>query len=125
MKPLSANKFFTFLTLFSSAGTLVCCALPALLVSIGAGAVLAGLAGNVPGLIWVSENKLAVFIFAGAMLAMNGFWMWKMRNAPCPIDPKQRDACLTGRKFSRRVYFLSVFIFLVGFFFAFLAPTLL
>ncbi|WP_373999526.1 hypothetical protein [Bdellovibrio bacteriovorus] len=125
MKSLSANKFFTFLTLFGSAGTLICCALPALLVSLGLGAVLAGLASEVPGLIWVSENKLEVFIFAGAMLALNGFWIWKNRNAPCPLDPKLRDACISGRKFSIRVYILSLVVFLTGFFFAFVAPNLL
>jgi len=114
------NKFVSFLTLFSSAGTLVCCALPALLVSLGMGAVLAGLANNVPGLIWVSEHKPEVFTFAGIMLALNGAWLWFNRNAPCPIDPALRDACISGRKFSKRVYFLSVLIFLTGFIFAFL-----
>nr|WP_295903223.1 hypothetical protein [uncultured Bdellovibrio sp.] len=124
MKLASTNKFFTFLTLFSSTGTLICCALPALLVSLGMGAVLAGLAGNVPGLIWVSENKLTVFVFAGIMLSFNGFLLWRNRNAPCPVDPKLRDACISGRKFSSRVYILSVLVFLTGFFFAFIAPKI-
>lgn len=118
------NSFFTYLTLFSSAGTLVCCALPALFVSLGMGAVLAGVATKVPGLIWISENKIGVFIFAAFMLAFNGAWMYRNRNAPCPIDPELRDACLTGRKFSARIYFLSVAVFLIGFFFAFIAPKL-
>ncbi|KHD90024.1 MAG: hypothetical protein OM95_00415 [Bdellovibrio sp. ArHS] len=124
MKSLSTNKFFTFLTLFGSASTLICCALPALLVSLGMGAVLAGVAAQMPGLIWVSENKMAVFIFAGSMLAFNGFWLWKNRNAPCPLDPQLRDACISGRKFSARVYILSLVVFLTGFFFAFIAPSL-
>ena len=114
------NRFFTFLTLFSSTGTLICCALPALLVSLGMGAVLAGLANNVPGLIWVSEHKPEVFTFAAVMLTINGVWLWSQRNAPCPLDPKLRDACISGRKFSKAVYFLSVAIFLIGFTFAFL-----
>ncbi len=121
MKPVSTNKFFDFLTLFSSAGTLICCALPALLVSLGLGAVLAGLTGNVPGLIWISEQKPQVFIFAAIMLTLNGLWLWISRNAPCPLDPALRDACISGRKFSRRVYFFSAAIFLTGFFFAFIA----
>ena len=125
MKPVSQNKFFTYLTLFSSAGTLVCCALPALLVSLGMGAVLAGLASNVPGLIWISEHKLAVFLFAGVMLAANGYGLWRNRNAPCPVEPALRDACISGRKFSKRVYTLSVLVFLTGFFFAFIAPIVI
>ncbi len=118
------NSFFNYLTLFSSASTLICCALPALFVSLGMGAVLAGVATKVPGLIWISEHKPQVFAFAAIMLAFNGLWMWKNRNAPCPIDPALRDACITGRKYSSRIYFLSVIIFLIGFFFAFLAPLL-
>ena len=120
----ASNRFVTFLTLFSSTGTLICCALPALLVSIGMGAVLAGLANNITGLIWVSEHKREVFGFAATMLLLNGVWLYKNRNAPCPIDPKLRDACISGRKFSTRVYIFSVAIFLIGFFFAFIAPNL-
>ena len=37
----SPSTLPAFLSLFTSTGTLVCCALPALLVSIGAGAVMA------------------------------------------------------------------------------------
>ncbi|MEK2687630.1 hypothetical protein [Bdellovibrio sp. GT3] len=118
------NSFVSYLTLFSSAGTLICCALPALLVSLGLGAVLAGLANNIPGLIWISEHKVQVFVFAAVMLAFNGGWLWYNRNAPCPIDPDLRDACIRGRKFSARVYAISVVVFLIGVFFAFIAPNI-
>ena len=118
------NSFFAYLTLFSSASTLICCALPALFVSLGMGAVLAGVATKVPGLIWISEHKVEVFVFAAVMLTFNGVWLWKQRNAPCPIDPDLRNACITGRKFSARVYAVSVIVFLIGAFFAFVAPTL-
>ena len=112
-----------YLTLFTSMGTLICCALPALLVSLGLGAVLAGLASNWPSLIWISEHKLQVFILAGAMLLFNGIIMWLNRNAPCPIDPKLRDACIRGRSFGKKIYFFSVIVFLTGFFFAYIAPN--
>lgn len=118
------NRVANFLTLFTSMSTLICCALPALLVSLGLGAVMAGLASNVPGLIWVSEHKLGVFIFAGSMLAMNGVWLWTQRNAPCPIDPELRDACLTGRRTSKIIYFVSLGVFATGTFFAYVAPRL-
>ena len=117
------ESFVNYLTLFGSMSTLICCALPALLVSLGLGAVLAGLAANVPALIWVSERKLQFFVFSGAMLALNGFMLWKNRNAPCPIDPKLREACIKGRKTGKIVYYSSVFIFLLGFFFAYVAPN--
>jgi len=115
------HKLLSFLTLFSSASTLICCALPALFVSLGLGAVLAGVVTKVPGLIWISEHKPGVFGFAGLMLAVNGVWLWAQRNAPCPLDTELRDACLRGRRFSKYTYYMSVVVFLVGFFFAFLS----
>ncbi len=113
---MDTKKIVSFFSLFTSMGTLLCCALPALLVSLGLGAVMAGLSANIPGLIWISENKLGVFVFAGLMLFGNGLLIWFNRNAPCPIDPELRDACISGRRISRNVYFVSLGIFLIGFF---------
>lgn len=118
------NSIVTYFALFGSLSTLICCALPALLVSLGLGAVMAGLATNVPGLIWISEHKPQVFLFAGSMLALNGLLLWNNRNAPCPIDPELRKACIRGRKMSAILYFVSLGIFLIGAFFAFIAPSL-
>lgn len=111
-----------YVLLLSSVGTLFCCALPALLVSLGLGAVMAGLASNVPGLIWLSENKTIVFSLAGILLVGNGLLLWINRNAPCPIDPKLREACIKGRRTSKIQYFVSLGIFLTGFVFAYVLP---
>lgn len=119
------NSLLTYLTLFSSMGTLICCALPALLVSLGLGAIMAGLVANVPGLIWLSEHKTEVFVFAGSLLMINGVLRFLNRNAPCPIDPILRQACIKSRKFASLVYWASILIFLVGVFFAFIAPQIL
>lgn len=118
------DSLVNYFTLFGSLSTLICCALPALLVSLGLGAVLAGLASNVPGLIWVSEHKAYVFSFSAVMLSLNGFMLWQSRNVPCPIDPKLKEACISGRKTSRNLYLISVLIFLTGFFFAYVTPFL-
>lgn len=118
------DSIINYFTLFGSFSTLICCALPALLVSLGLGAVLAGLASNMPALIWISENKIKVFAFAGVMLATNGFIFWNNRNAACPIDPKLRDACIKGRKVSRNLYILSLVIYFIGFLFAYIIPFL-
>ncbi|MCH8491418.1 MAG: hypothetical protein LAT81_16030, partial [Oceanicaulis sp.] len=72
------------LALFASAGTLICCALPALRVPIGAGAVMAGLATNMPGLIFLSAHKEWVFTIAALVLAAAFAMRWATRNAPCP-----------------------------------------
>lgn len=113
-----------YFMLFGSMGTLICCALPSLLVSLGLGAVMAGLASNIPGLVWISEHKTGMFLFAGAMLTFNGLLLWRNRNAPCPIDPKLRDACINGRRTSKIIYLVSLSILLVGAFFAYAAPQI-
>lgn len=123
--PGQPGKWLAFISLFTSTGTLICCALPALLVALGAGAALSTLISVVPGLVWVSEYKEVVFGVAGVMLAVSGWLQWKSRFAPCPVDPALRDACLRTRKTSRRIYLASVAIYVVGGFFAFLLPLLI
>ncbi len=126
MKPSTGNNhFLPFLSLFTSAGTLICCALPALLVTIGAGAALAGLVSTVPQLIWLSTYKIEVFAIAGLLLLATGFIQWKMRNAPCPVDPDLAASCMRMRSINKWVFMLSLFIYAVGFFFAFLAVKVL
>jgi hypothetical protein len=112
------------ISLFASSSTLICCALPALLVALGAGAALSGLVGAFPQIVWLSEHKVGLFIFAGLMLIASGGLQWFNRNAPCPIDPALRDACLRTRNLSLRVYWVSVAIYCVGGFFAFVLPLM-
>ncbi|MCU0951947.1 MAG: hypothetical protein MUC68_13040 [Burkholderiaceae bacterium] len=122
---MNAERSTALLSIFTSSGTLVCCALPALLVSIGAGAALSSLVATVPQIVWLSEHKNALFAVAGVMLAVAGAMQWRARTAPCPIDPAQRAACLSTRAWSRRIYLGSVGVFVTGAFFAYLAPLLL
>ena len=110
------------LSLFTSGSTLICCALPATLVAIGSAATLASLVSNFPQLIWISEHKGLVFGLAGAMLAMAGYLQWQARNAPCPADAALAAVCAKTRQNALRIYWLSVGIFAVGAFFAFVAP---
>ena len=73
---------------------------------------------------WLSEHKEGLFIAAGLMLAASGWLQWRNRAAPCPTDPALRSACLRTRRASARVYGLSVLIYLVGGWFAFVQPAL-
>ena len=111
--------------LFASLSTLLCCALPALLVTIGAGAVMAGLATNVPGLIWLTAHKGVLFIVAGLLLTAAGAAKWAARNAPCPIDPAQARACMRMRKAGTVILIVAAGAYVVGGFFAFFAADLL
>jgi len=122
---LVKTKHISLLTLFSSGGTLICCALPALLVSLGAGAVMASVVSSVPQIVWFSEHKLGVFIFAGIMLSISGLLQWQARSLPCPSDKALAELCNKTRVNSLRVYVFSVCIFLIGGFMAFVAPWLI
>lgn len=113
-----------WLALLASGSTLICCALPALLVTLGAGAALSTLVSAVPQLVWISEHKTPVFLGATAMMALGGWVQWRNRTAPCPIDPKLRDACMRTRRFSARLYLFSLAVLAVGGWFAFIAPWL-
>jgi hypothetical protein len=105
--------------LLASTTTLVCCVLPAALVSIGAGAVVAGLVSAVPQLVWLSERKALVFGGAAALLAIAGLVLWRARSLPCPADPVLARECLRLRRLSHRLYAVSTGFFLLGAGFAF------
>jgi hypothetical protein len=122
---LVKTKHISLLTLFSSGGTLICCALPALLVSLGAGAVMASVVSSVPQIVWFSEHKLGVFIFAGVMLAISGLLQWQAMSLPCPSDKALAEICNKTRVNSLRIYVFSVCVFLIGGFMAFIAPWLI
>ena len=114
----------TWFSIFTSASTLLCCALPALLVALGAGAALATVVGAVPQIVWVSEHKTPVFIAAGVMLAVAGYLQYRARFLPCPVDPGLAAACSRQRRVSNVIYFASVAIYAVGVGFAVLWPYL-
>jgi hypothetical protein len=113
------------LSLFVSGGTLICCALPALMVSLGMGAALAVLVSDFPALIWLSRHKGLVFFLSAAMIVLAGVMLWRARNFPCPADPVKARACTRLRRVSWWIWGLSVLFFSTGAFFAFLAPTIL
>ncbi|WP_199555879.1 hypothetical protein [Sandaracinobacteroides hominis] len=113
------------LSLFASASTLLCCALPALLVTLGLGASLAGLVSAAPWLVALSKYKIWLFAGSGLMLLFAGWMTWKARSLPCPVDPAAARACRRLRAFSAGVIGISAAIWAVGFFFAFLAADLL
>ncbi len=112
------------LALFTSVSTLICCALPALLVSVGMGAVMAGLIETVPGITWMGANKPLVFTVAGLVLAASGAWQWHARSLPCPADPAKAKACARLRRISWILWWTGVAAFAVGGFFAFFATYL-
>jgi hypothetical protein len=127
LKPLDNNRpslWSSLASLFASSSTLICCALPALLVAVGAGAALSSVVSAVPQLVWLSEHKDALFTFAGLMLIASGVLQWRNRTAPCPMDPALRQSCMRTRKAAARMWGFSVAIYAVGGWFAFIQPWL-
>ena len=122
------NIFKQFITpslsLFTSLSTLICCALPTLLVAIGMGASMVSLTSLFPWLIVLSKYKIQIFFVAGLLLLISFYLFWKGRNAPCPIDPIQAKMCLKLRFTNLIILIISSTIFLIGFFFAFIAVNI-
>ncbi len=121
---LSRNAGLAAGALLASSATLVCCVLPAVLVTVGAGAALAGLVSAVPQLIWLSEHKPLVFGGASVLLLISGIALWRGRALPCPTDPGAAQACRRLRRISVILYGLAVGSFALGILFAFVLPAL-
>lgn len=119
---IKSNKLANYLSLFTSSGTIVCCALPALLVSIGAGAALSSLIAVFPQLVMLSIYKIPIFMGAFVMLIISGVLQYQTRKLPCPADKNLANACTRTRKISLVIYFASVGIFIIGLLFAFIIP---
>ena len=124
LRDTKTSFFSSLITLFASSSTLVCCAIPALLVSLGAGAALASLVAIFPQIVWVSENKEIIFLISAVLMLVGGIVQWRNRYAPCPIDPKLRQACLRTRKVSFSIYLISLVLLMIGGWFAFIQPLL-
>lgn len=125
LSAVKTAKRANILSLFTSGSTLICCALPATLVAIGSAATLTSLISNFPQLVWISENKPLVFGLAGTMLAIAGYLQWQARHAACPTDLGLAAICNSTRRNALIIYWLSVVIFAIGAFFAFIAPLLI
>lgn len=116
------QKLIGWFGLFSSFGTLLCCAIPSTLVLLGFGATLASFLGHFPQLIWLSENKGIVFGLSFFMLGLSYLGQKYAATQVCPID--QKDDCESAKRWSRPIFFLSLGINVVGAFYAFILPRL-
>jgi len=114
------------LSVLFTSGTLVCCVLPATLVLLGAGSVMASLVSAVPGLVVLSQHKSLVFGLAGAGLLVAGVALWRQAvSGSCPIDPDRRRACLRLQGQARLLFGVSLAGYLVALVVTFVLPVLL
>jgi hypothetical protein len=118
-----SEKAFALLSLFASTGTLFCCALPALFVSLGAGAAFAGLTAAFPPLYWVGMYKGWIFLVGGLFIAA-AFLLGRQEPVSCEATSSGPTACETTRSWSKPLLYMSSSLYAVGAFFAYAAPHL-
>jgi len=117
-----------YFSLFSSFSTLICCALPSVLVLLGLGTTVASLLSAAPWLVSLSRHKIWTFSIAGTLIAAS-FVMTYV------IAPRLRDGeacaaddpttCGEVSKLSRVILWGSALIWSGGFFVAYLLGPIL
>jgi len=123
LQKLRENKLVSYFSLFTSFGTLLCCAIPSTLVLLGFGASLAGFLGEYPQFIWLSDNKAIVFGLSFLMLGISYAGQRYAATQVCPIDKK--EDCESTKDWSKPVFFITLGINVIGAFYAFVLPRLL
>lgn len=117
------QNVFTWLTLLTSASTLICCALPILFVMLGLGAAVAAVTSAVPFLVTLALHKSWVFAGSGLMLAVSGWLLYRPGRA-CPSDPELGRLCECADRWNRWIHGVSVALWSLGFVAAYLALPL-
>lgn len=111
---LSAPRSLAALTLLFCSSTLMCCALPAFLVLLGAGSVMATLLSWFPAMVILSQQKVLVFGLALCMLVLAGQSLKRSERASCPLDPARAQRCRRRLIQARVIYALSCTAFVLG-----------
>jgi len=117
--PAVNHKAVTIFTLFTTSGTLLCCALPIIFVTLGMGATVVAMTSTFPFLITLTQYKIWVFVFSGCMLLVSG-WLMLRPGRYCPTDKALSLACNKAFRLNKRIYWSSVVIWSIGFFAAYI-----
>ena len=127
--PQVRSGVVSYLSLFTSIGTLFCCALPSLLVLFGLGATVASVLSAAPWLVTMSRHKHWVFVAAGLLITGNFVSIYaiapklQVRSGAC--DPNDPAACQTASRFSRTVLWCSAGLYMIGCFTSYLLGPIL
>ncbi|HWF67106.1 MAG TPA: hypothetical protein VN670_07370 [Acidobacteriaceae bacterium] len=117
-----------YFSLFSSFSTLLCCALPSVLVLLGMGATLASLLSAMPWLVTLSRHKIWTFCISGGLIAISflvTYWIAPRLGASEACSANGATACGAASKMSRRLLWVSALIWGGGFFVAYLLAPIL
>lgn len=122
------SSLLNYFSLFSSFGTLLCCALPSVLVLLGLGTTVASLLSAMPWLVSLSRHKVWTFSISGVLIAMSfvvTYWVAPRLRAGEACDADDPTACGEASKLSRRLLWVSAGIWSCGFFVAYLLGPIL
>lgn len=122
---LVKDKIIHCLSLFASSATLLCCAIPALLIILGFGATVASIVSLAPQLIWLSERKIYVFGVALILLVISNWVSGSNREKACEGSEGQIQVCQMTKQVSKTLLFTSGMLFLMGAVFTFILPKML
>src|SRR5438067_8892353 len=115
-------RVFAYFSLFTSFSTLLCCALPSLLVLFGLGATVASVLSAAPWLVALSRHKNWTFAIAGLLIAGNFAYVYalapRMRARAEQCAPGE-EACVAAGRISTAVLWASAAVYAVGFFVAY------
>ncbi|MEX2399562.1 MAG: hypothetical protein WD423_02245 [Rhodothermales bacterium] len=112
------QKASSYLALFTSTGTLLCCALPSALAAVAGGAAVTSFVVTFPWVVPLSQHKGWIFLAAGLMILMSGALIHRPRGrVACSITGG--EGCEIAGRFTKVMFWISVGIFSVGGFFAY------
>lgn len=114
-------RTWSWLLLFTTSGTLLCCAIPITLVSLGLGATLASMASSAPWLIVLSQYKIWMFCISGFLISLS-VWAVYRPGRSCPADAELAEACERADIWNRRFIWFSAAMWLIGFLAAYVLP---
>ena len=118
------QKLASFLALFTSTGTLLCCALPSAIAVIAGGAAVTSFISTFPWLVPLSRQKEWIFLASGLMIVLSGVLIYRPKGRlACTITGGQ--GCEVAGRFTKVMFWMSAGIFDVGVFFAYALVPLL
>ncbi len=127
--PRIRSGALSYLSLFTSLSTLLCCALPSLFVLFGLGATVASVLSEAPWLVEMSHHKHWVFLIAGLLISGNFVYLYaiapRLQAKKGACDPNDPVACQTASRLSRMILWCSAGLYLVGCFTAYLLGPIL
>ncbi len=102
-----------WVSLFSSTSTWICCALPILLVTVGAGATLAGITKQFPLLTVLGAHQNWMFTISGVLLTAAAGLTWRS-GQHCPADPVLAQQCQRTQRLNKRILWVSLIVWSIG-----------